>query len=136
MDGALWRSDVSCVYMHKRSTIGKWWKMCHRYGFWRTKVVLSHPTRLDPRELLPILGLILVFVLPEWWYAPAAYFSTLLLVGLIYRPKNSGLTPILGIPLPDYSCILHLLSVYSTDLHEVEDLLVTVHNAQTFIGER
>ena len=52
-------------------------------------MVLSHPTRLDLRELLPILGLILVFVLPEWWYAPVAYFSTLLLVGLIYRPKNS-----------------------------------------------
>ena len=43
----LWRSDVSCVYMHKRSSLQKWWKMCHRYGFWRTKVVLRHPKRLD-----------------------------------------------------------------------------------------
>ena len=41
----LWRSDVSCVYMHKRSTLGNWWKMSHRYGFWRTKVIMKHPNR-------------------------------------------------------------------------------------------
>ena len=111
---SLWRSDVSCVYMHKRSTIGKWWKMCHRYGFWRTKVVLSHPTRLDPRELLPILGLVLVFVLPEWWYAPAAYLSTLLLVGVIYRPKKSGLTPIFGIPI----CLIILHTAFTIGLFD------------------
>ena len=77
-------------------------------------MVLSHPTRLDPRELLPILGLILVFVLPEWWYAPVAYFSTLLLVGLIYRPKNSGLTPILGIPL----CLIILHTAFTIGLFD------------------
>ena len=132
---SLWRSDVSCVYMHKRSTIGKWWKMCHRYGFWRTKVVLSHPTRLD-RENCYQSWIDSRVPLPEWWYAPAAYFSTLLLVGFIYRPKNSGFTPILGIPL----CLIILHTAFTIGLFdgftEVEDLLVTVHNAQTFIGER
>ena len=77
----LWRSDVSCVYMHKRSSLQKWWKMCHRYGFWRTKVVLRHPKRLDLRETLPLLGLALIFILPLWWIAPLAYGIVILLAG-------------------------------------------------------
>ena len=110
----LWRSDVSCVYMHKRSSLGKWWKMCHRYGFWRTKVILRHPARTDLRELLPILGLILVFTLPQWWFAPAVYLATLLLVGLVYRPKKSGLTPIIGIPV----CLVILHTAFTIGLFD------------------
>ena len=72
----LWRSDVSCVYMHKRSTLGQWWKMSHRYGFWRTKVLLRHPKRFDPREILPIVGLLSIFILPNWWWAPLAVSYT------------------------------------------------------------
>tara|TARA_B100000459_G_scaffold146698_1_gene113676 strand:- start:3152 stop:4126 length:975 start_codon:yes stop_codon:yes gene_type:complete len=111
---SLWRSDVSCVYMHKRSTIGKWWKMSHRYGFWRTKVILTHPTRIDLREFLPIFGLILVFALPQWWFAPAAYLSTLILVGLLYRPKGTGLTPIFGIPI----CLIILHTAFTMGLFD------------------
>ena len=111
---SLWRSDVSCVYMHKRSTIGKWWKMSHRYGFWRTKVILTHPTRIDLREFLPIFGLILVFALPQWWFAPAAYLSTLILVGLFYRPKGTGLTPIFGIPI----CLIILHTAFTIGLFD------------------
>ena len=111
-DWQLWRSDISCVYMHKRSSLGKWWKMCHRYGFWRTKVVLRHPRRIDLREFLPIVGLILIFTLPNWWWAPAAYGLTLLLMGFIYRPSGSGPTPFLGIPL----CLIILHTAFTIGL--------------------
>tara|TARA_B100000212_G_scaffold233915_1_gene177874 strand:+ start:21033 stop:22025 length:993 start_codon:yes stop_codon:yes gene_type:complete len=93
----LWRSDVSCVYMHKRSSLSKWWKMCHRYGFWRTKVILKHPKRTDFREFLPLFGLVLIFLLPEWWFAPLAYFTTIILVGLVN--SKSKFSSIVGIPI-------------------------------------
>ena len=41
--------------------------MSHRYGFWRSKVLLSHPSRVDVREFLPLFGLIACF----FWYQPA-----------------------------------------------------------------
>ena len=110
----LWRSDVSCVYMHKRSSIGKWWKMCHRYGFWRTKVILRHPKRIDWRELLPLLGIVLVFVLPQWWWAPAVYAVTIMLAGAIYRPSGSGTSPLLGIPL----CLIILHTAFTIGLFD------------------
>ena len=108
----LWRSDVSCVYMHKRSTLKNWWKMSHRYGFWRTKVVLKHPKRIDPREFLPILGLILIFALPQWWYAPAVYLATLLLIGIIY--SKSKLSSIFGIPI----CLIILHTAFTIGLFD------------------
>jgi len=110
----LWRSDVSCVYMHKRSSLSNWWKMCHRYGFWRTKVVLRHPKRIDVREFLPIVGLILIFTLQHWWWAPAAYFATLLLMGVVYRPKGSGVTAIIGVPL----CLIILHTAFTIGLFD------------------
>ena len=108
----LWRSDVSCVYMHKRSSLTNWWKMSHRYGFWRTKVLLKHPKRFDAREFLPLIGLVLIFTLQSWWWAPVAYGVTLLLMGTIYRPKGAGLTAIFGIPL----CLLILHTAFSIGL--------------------
>ena len=110
----LWRSDVSCVYMHKRSSLSNWWKMCHRYGFWRTKVVLKHPKRIDVREFLPIVGLIMIFTLHSWWWAPAAYGVTLLMMGAIYRPKHAGLNSILGIPL----CLIILHTAFTIGLFD------------------
>ena len=110
----LWRSDVSCVYMHKRSTLGKWWKMCHRYGFWRTKVLLRHPKRFDIREILPILGLILIFALPQWWFAPAAYGAAILLIGVANAITKSNLTSILGVPL----CLIILHVAFTIGLFD------------------
>jgi glycosyltransferase involved in cell wall biosynthesis len=110
----LWRSDSSCVYMHKRTTISSWWKMSHRYGFWRTKVLLKHPTRFDVRELLPLIGLILVFMLETWWWAPAAYGAALLLMGIIYRPKESGFSAIFGIPF----CLIILHTAFTIGLFD------------------
>ena len=110
----LWRSDVSCVYMHKRSTLGKWWKMCHRYGFWRTKVLLRHPKRFDIREILPILGLILIFALPQWWFAPAAYGAVILLIGVANAITKSNFTSIFGVPL----CLIILHVAFTIGLFD------------------
>ena len=108
----LWRSDVSCVYMHKRSSLKNWWKMCHRYGFWRTKVVLKHPKRMDPRELLPLFGLLLIFVLPEWWYAPVAYLLALVISGVLY--SRSSLSSIIGIPI----CLVMLHTAFTIGMFD------------------
>ena len=110
----LWRSDVSCVYMYKRSSLSNWWKMCHRYGFWRTKVILKHPKRIDVREFLPIIGLIMIFTLHSWWWAPAAYGVTLLMMGTIYRQKDTGMNSILGIPL----CLIILHTAFTIGLFD------------------
>ena len=40
---SLYRSPNSEVTMRKRTSLGKWWKMSHRYGFWRTKVLKKYP---------------------------------------------------------------------------------------------
>ena len=108
-----WRSDVSSVYMHKRSTLSNWWRMCHRYGFWRTKVVLKHPKRLDVRELLPLVGLVMIFTLEQWWWAPTVYAVALLLMGMVYRQKDS-VSSILGIPI----CLIILHTAFTIGLFD------------------
>ena len=108
----LWRSDVSCVYMHKRTSLKNWWKMSHRYGFWRTKVVLKHPKRMDPRELLPLFGLVLIFVLPEWWYAPVAYTIALVVSGIVY--SKSRLSCFVGIPI----CLVMLHTAFTVGMFD------------------
>ncbi|MDC0556248.1 glycosyltransferase [Candidatus Poseidoniaceae archaeon] len=109
----LWRSDISSVYMHKRSSLSNWWKMCHRYGFWRTKVVVKHPKRLDVRELLPLVGLVMIFTLHQWWWAPATYGVALLLMGLVYRQKDS-VSSIIGIPI----CLVILHTAFTIGLFD------------------
>ena len=49
--------------MHKRTSLMQWWKMGHRYGFWRTKVLQKHPTRAKWQEFLPLTGLVLLSIL-------------------------------------------------------------------------
>jgi len=114
----LWRSDVSCVYMHKRSTLTNWWKMSHRYGFWRTKVVLKHPSRFDVREILPLVGLTLIFALNHWWIAPSVYLGVLFIVSLIYGSptinSRQRITSIYGIPL----CLLILHTAFTIGLFD------------------
>ena len=114
----LWRSDVSCVYMHKRTNLTNWWKMSHRYGFWRTKVLLKHPSRFDVREILPIVGLILIFAMNQWWLAPSVYLGVLIVVSLIYgngaKTKTQRFTSIYGIPL----CLLILHTAFTIGLFD------------------
>ena len=110
----LWRSDVSCVYMHKRSSLGKWWKMCHRYGFWRTKVLIRHPKRFDLREILPLFGLLLIFLLPQWWFAPAVYGIAILIAGAYHSFNSSKFSALLGVPL----CLFILHTAFTLGLFD------------------
>jgi len=76
--------------------------MSHRYGFWRTKVLLKHPQRIVLREFLPLLGLIGISVLlmfsPLLAIIPVfAYAIVLLLTGMSHFRK--GLPNVLGVPL-------------------------------------
>ena len=110
----LWRSDVSCVFMSNRTSVKNWWKMCHRYGFWRTKVLLKHPQRADIREFLPIVGLILIFLTEPWWWAPAIYLVTLTMIGMLYREKESPLSDTMGISL----CLVILHTAFTLGLFD------------------
>ena len=53
----LLRTPSVVVKMRRRTTFKSWFLMCHRYGFWRTKLLLKHPDRLVLREFLPCLEL-------------------------------------------------------------------------------
>ena len=50
----LYRDASVSVRMQKRDTLGNWWKMGHRYGFWRTKVLLKHPDEQRGRNFFPL----------------------------------------------------------------------------------
>ena len=49
-DYAVARTPKTYVRMAKRSKLTNWWKMGHRYGFWRMKTVRKHPTRASLRN--------------------------------------------------------------------------------------
>ena len=109
-------------------------KACHRYGFWRTKVVLRHPKRLDLRETLPLLGLALIFILPQWWIAPLAYGIVILLAGAFHSIATSRISAFL-----EFHLLIILHTAFTLGLFDGLVRMVdpaTVHNAQTFIDER
>ncbi|MGB1365218.1 MAG: glycosyltransferase [Candidatus Poseidoniaceae archaeon] len=97
----LYRTPDVVVKMRRRTSFKSWFLMSHRYGFWRTKVLLKHPRRLVLRELLPLFGLmvttILFFSNPMWAMFPiAAYGTVLVLSGLVHLKK--GASHLLGVP--------------------------------------
>ena len=105
----LYRTPEISVEMRRRTSLSSWYLMSHRYGFWRTKVLLKHPSRIVFRELLPLLGALLTIGLfavnPSLGIVPLlAYGSVLLLSGLYSARK--GLLHIIGVPL--CLCILHV----------------------------
>ena len=59
----LYRDRAPEVHMHNRNTLSQWWKMGHRYGFWRTKVLLKHlavqPPGIPPAVRFAVNGRIL-----------------------------------------------------------------------------
>jgi len=97
----LFRTPDIVVKMRRRTSFKSWFLMSHRYGFWRTKVLLKHPRRLVLRELLPLLGLIATSILfavnPNAGMIPIlAYAGVLLLTGLSHFKK--GISHVLGVP--------------------------------------
>jgi succinoglycan biosynthesis protein ExoA len=57
------RAPKPTVQMKKRSTLVQWWKMGHRYGFWRMKVIKKYPSRIKIVEFLPFIGLLMTSML-------------------------------------------------------------------------
>ena len=113
----VWRSDVSHLHMHKRDTLRQWWRMGHRYGFWRTKLLLRDPMRATPTEFGPWLGFVATMVLAllgmAWWWAlPATYGGVLLLFGVVSAVSRGEPTLVLGLPL----CLLMLHTSFSLGL--------------------
>ena len=98
---SLFRTPNVVVKMRRRESYTSWFLMSHRYGFWRTKVLLKHPKRLVIRELLPLFGITLVCLLlafsPSFVGIPlVAYACVLACSGLIQLRK--GFSHILGVP--------------------------------------
>ena len=105
----LYRDGATTVHMHKRSTLANWWKMGHRYGFWRTKVLLKHPRRATWQEFLPLVGLLLTMALgvagePLWWVLVACYGVALGFAGVHRAMRGDGWSALVGVPL----CLLML----------------------------
>ena len=113
----LCRTPNAVAKMRRRTSFRSWFLMSHRYGFWRTKVLLKHPRRIVIRELLPLFGLIATSILllfnPTWsMILIGAYGSVLLLSGLLFVRK--GPSHILGVPF----CLLILHTGFTIGLFD------------------
>ena len=111
----LCRTPNAIAKMRRRTSFKSWFLMSHRYGFWRTKVLLKHPRRLVIRELLPLFGLIatsLLFLFNPMWSMMliGTYGAVLLLSGLLSAKK--GPSHILGVPF----CLLILHTGFTIGL--------------------
>ena len=103
----LYRTPEIMVEMRRRTTFGSWYLMSHRYGFWRTKVLLKHPSRIVLREFLPLIGAMFTIglFLTSFQFAVVpllAYASVLLMSGLYSSRK--GILNLVGVPF----CLLIL----------------------------
>ncbi len=101
---SLYRSPSSEVVMRKRDRLGKWWKMSHRYGFWRTKVLKKHPKRAKWQEFLPLIGLVgtlglFLSGLPMWWLGAGLYLGVLSIESLRQSILRKDITCLVGTPL-------------------------------------
>ncbi len=100
---ALFRHPTPRVLMHKRSGLLQWWRMGHRYGFWRTKVLLRHPRRARWQEFLPWFGFLatvgMAMVSQAWWWVPpATYAGVIGLVGVSHGLTKRDVTGVVGVP--------------------------------------
>ena len=113
----LYRDPSPTVAMHKRTSLGKWWLMGHRYGFWRTKLLVRHPTRAKWQEFLPWLGVLsslvlVLFASPLWWLPSLLYAGALTLGGLHQGLTQRSVSALFGVPL----CLLMLHTSFSLGL--------------------
>ena len=113
----LMRCPETTVSMAKRTSVTRWWKMGHRYGFWRTKTVLRHPKRISLREYAPWFGLVLSMVLfalsSEYWIIPAGLYGVVLLIEALRSSiRSRRLSLLIGIPI----CLFMLHTSFSIGL--------------------
>ena len=114
---ALWRTPEATVHMTKRTGLTRWWRMGHRYGFWRTKTVLKHPRRISIREYLPWFGFLLTLGLiffghPLATVPLAAYGVVLGFEAIRMTLRFKRLSLLIGVPL----CMFMLHSSFSIGL--------------------
>lgn len=110
----LTRTPNTHVRMVKRSSLSKWWKMGHRYGFWRSKVLRKHPSRARFREFLPLIGLLLTafFFLSIGLFLTACYATVLAIEGVRKAFTSRRISSLFGVPL----CLFMLHTSFSIGL--------------------
>ncbi len=113
----LMRCPETTVSMAKRTSLTRWWKMGHRYGFWRTKIVLRHPKRISLREYAPWFGAIITAVLfslsSDYWMIPTMMYGVVLSAEALRTSiKNRRISLLLGIPI----CLIMLHTSFSIGL--------------------
>ncbi len=106
----VWRSAASHVHMAKRGTFSGMFRLGLRYGFWRTRQVFKHPSRVRLREFLPWFGLIGTLSIAAlgselWPLLPALYLVALVLDSM--PPSTAFRTPSLLIARPLAIVMLH-----------------------------
>ena len=114
---AVARTPETFVRMSKRSGLKKWWRMGHRYGFWRMKILQKYPSRASAREFLPWIGLVstlslLFFSQTLGFLLPLMYLLVLLIEGIRYSIKSGRASTLLGVPL----CLAILHTSFSIGL--------------------
>lgn len=113
----LFRTPSAVAKMGRRTSFKSWFLMSHRYGFWRTKVLLKHPRRLVMREFLPFFGLLATSVMlllnPMVSLVLIGAYATVLLVSGSLHAKN-GLSHVLGVPF----CLLILHTGFTIGLFD------------------
>ena len=100
----LFRTDAVTVKMAKRKSFRSWAKMGFRYGFWRTKLLKKHPSRVSLREFLPWFGLLLTITLycanQGLWYVPSLlYLIVLGIEGARFSIQKRNLVMVIGVPI-------------------------------------
>lgn len=73
---------------YNRSTPWKLWQQYFQYGFWKVRVLQKHPRQMQPRQLIPGLGILALILL--LLAAPIVSLSKFLILGsaLIYLIAN------------------------------------------------
>ena len=98
----LFRTPEVEVKMRRRTSFKSWFLMSHRYGFWRTKVLLKHPKRIVLREFLPLFGLLGTIFLfiehPTYVIVPIALYTTVLVLSGLSNLRK-GIHHLFGVPL-------------------------------------
>ena len=113
----LYRHPLPTVSMHKRNGLLRWWKMGHRYGFWRTKVLLKHPKRAQWQEFLPLVGLLgsalLIALSSPWATLPLGLYGMALFTGGCFEAwRQQRPSSLVGVPL----CLFMLHTSFSIGL--------------------
>lgn len=114
---SVFRTPATHVSMVKRSGLNKWWKMGHRYGFWRMKILRKHPKRASLREFLPWFGFLTTFLLfflqPNMsLLLPSCYLAVLVFEGVRSSIRFKRISALFGVPL----CLLMLHTSFSLGL--------------------